>query len=257
MPEPTTEEINVAFPEASERRLQIRVSPGQLKLAPGTGGEWVTGTYHDPTGILPLEVEERGGTVRIGQRFTRNRPHLKGMPVFDLRLGTANTYSLTIEAGANEEIACELGGLPLTRFEIKHGAGKVRAGFSTPNAAAMERLHLSAGATDVELSNLANANAAEIDVEIGAAALRLDFGGTLTRDAQARITAGAASVEIVVPSTVAAKIKPQATLGGVQVGDGFETREGGYWTKAAVEGGTPVLTIEAKIAVSGLKLRTM
>ena len=256
MSEPTTEEIRVAFPEASVRHLQIRVSPGQLKLAPGPAGEWVSGTYYDPSGSLPLQVEEQGGTVRIGQKFNRSRPRLRGLPAFDLHLGTAEPYSLTIEAGANEEIACDLGGLPLTRLDLKHGAGQVRLGFSAPNPAAMERFKVGVGATDVELSNLANANAAEIVVEAGAAAVRLDFGGAPTRDGQVRVTAGAASVEITVPSATAAKIRAQTTLGGVEVGDGFETREGAYWTKAAASGATPVLTIEAKVAVSGLKLKT-
>jgi hypothetical protein len=34
------------------------------------------------------------------------------------------------------------------------------------------------------------------------------------------------------------------------------TREGGYWTAAAVAGEAPLLTIEATIALGSLKLRT-
>jgi hypothetical protein len=256
MDQTTDQEIRVAFPDAAERHLRITVGPGRLKLAPGTTGEWVNGTYHDPTGSIPARVEEQGGTVRIGQSYNRSLPKLRGMPAFDLRLGTEQPYALTLEGGANDDYVCDLGGLPLTRLELRHGAAQIRLAFSAPNPQPMERLRLQVGAAELEATNLANANAAEIAIEGGAASFKLDFGGALARDASVRITAGASSVELAVPTGTAAKIVPHTVLGGVEVGDGFETREGGYWTRAAVGGMTPVLTVDANVTVSGLKLRT-
>jgi hypothetical protein len=256
MDQTTDQEIRVAFSEAAERHLRITVGPGRLKLAPGTTGEWVNGTYHDPTGSIPARVEEQGGTVRIGQSYNRSLPKLRGMPAFDLRLGTERPYALTMEGGANDDYVCDLGGLPLTRLDLRHGAAQIRLDFSVPNPQPMERMRLQVGAAEVEAMNLANANAAEVTVEGGAASFKLDFGGTLGRATAVRITAGASSVELTVPAATAAKIVPHTVLGGVEVGDGFETREGGYWTRAAVAGATPVLTIDANVTVSGLKLRT-
>ena len=106
------------------------------------------------------------------------------------------------------------------------------------------------------MTNLANANAAEVSVEGGAASFTLDFGGTPQRDARVKINAGMATVEIRVPAATAAKITPHAILGGVDAGDGFTTREGAYWTAAAVAGATPVIAIDANVALGALRLRT-
>ena len=256
MEPPTDQEIRVAFPDTPDRHLRITIGPGRLKLAPGTVGEWVSGTYRDPTGSIPARVDEQGGTVRISQSYNRNLPKLRGMPAFDLRLGTEQPYALTLEGGASDDYVCDLGGLPLTRLDVRHGAAQIRLDFSAPNPQPMERLRLQVGAADVEATNLANANAAEIAIDGGAAAFRFDFGGALARDSAVRITTGAASVEVAVPATTAAQIAPHAVLGSVEVGDGFETREGGYWTKAAVAGATPVVTIDANVTLGSLKLRT-
>ena len=63
-----------------------------------------------------------------------------------------------------------------------------------------------------------------------------------------------ASVDVTVPSRTAAKIVPHAVLGSVDAGDGFETREGGYWTRTAVAGATPILAIYANVTLGSLKL---
>jgi hypothetical protein len=246
--------IRVGYPAADEPHLRITVGPGRLRLAPGAEVAWVTGTYRDPTGSLPCRVVEEAAEARIGQVYGLPRS-LRGMPEFDLRLGTARPFALTIEAGAGDASGCDLGGLPITRLEVRHGAGEARLDFAAPNPVAMGRLHLAAGAAKTEVVNLANANAAEIAVEGGAGAFVLDFGGELRRETRANLTAGMASLEVRVPARSAARIVARSMLGSVEPGDGFTTREGGYWTAAAVAGATPLLTIEATVALGALKLR--
>jgi hypothetical protein len=182
-------------------------------------------------------------------------PRPRGVPVLDLQLGAGRAYALIIEGGANE-IDAELGALPLSRLDCRFGAGQGRFRFSEPNPTEMERLAFSAGAAEVSATGLANANAAELSVEGGAAALHLDFGGTPQRDSKTRINVGAASVDITVPGNTAAKIAAHTVLAGVDIGDGFSTREGSYWTEAAVAGATPVLLIDATVALAGLKIRS-
>ncbi|MEA2528229.1 MAG: hypothetical protein QOF73_5456 [Thermomicrobiales bacterium] len=246
--------IQVVFPEADNRQLRITVGPAKLRIAPGDGELWVSGTYRDPTGRTPCRVTTEGAKARISQDH-RWRGLLRNAPVFDLQLGKAQPYGLTLESGATDDSACDLGGLPLTSLDVRHGAGKLDLDFSAPNPLPMDRFHLQAGAAETEVTNLANANAAEVTIEGGAASFTLDFGGTPQRDARVKINAGAASVEVRVPATTAAKITPHAILGSVEAGDGFMTREGAYWTEGAVAGGTPVLTIDASVALGSLRLR--
>jgi hypothetical protein len=105
------------------------------------------------------------------------------------------------------------------------------------------------------LRGLANANFAELTLDGGAAAFICDFSGTLRRAATARLSCGVSTMEILIPPSTAARVVPEVTLGQLQASDGFQTRDGGYWTAAAVAGKEPVLTIRASTAMGALQLR--
>ncbi len=246
--------ISIPFTEGDERALRVTFGPGRIRIAPGGAEAWVTGVYTDPSNAFPLKITQQGATVRIAQAYSIPRT-FKVRSELDLQLGNAKPYALTLEAGANEESSCDIGGLPITNFDARHGAGEITFDVSAPNPVEMQRFHLASGAADVKVRNLANANVAEVHIEGGAASFKLDFGGALRRDANARISTGMAAVELIVPSSTAAKIVCHAVLGKVDAGDGFVTREGGYWTMAAVAGDTPVLTIDASVALGEIKLR--
>jgi hypothetical protein len=161
---------------------------------------------------------------------------------------------LSIETGASE-LTGDFGSLPLTRLVIRQGAGKATLDFSAPCPQPLSLLEISAGAVEMRVQHLANANAAEILVNGGAAAYTFAFDGTLQRDTHARINTGMSSVEIAVPATTAATITSDSFLGSLQVGDGFSKREGAFWTPAAVEGKRPVLSVQTNVALGSLRLR--
>jgi hypothetical protein len=121
----------------------------------------------------------------------------------------------------------------------------------------MSLLRIEAGATGLEMRNLANANFSDMTIDGGAAGYKFDFGGTLTRDAHVRLTTGMSGVEITVPLTTAVKIKAEIVMGGLNIGDGFTKKEGAFWTEAAIKGQTPVLTIEANISLGGLTIKAV
>lgn len=137
---------------------------------------------------------------------------------------------------------------------VRQGAGKFELDFSAPNPHPMRQLEVSSGAAGIELENLANANFSEMRLSGGAAGYELDFGGTLLRDAEAKIEAGLSGVEIKIPATTAAKIVAETTLGSVDVVDGFTKREGAFWTEAGMTGKKPLLTIRAGVRLGSLQL---
>jgi hypothetical protein len=218
----------------------------------------VSGTYRDPSGNLACTVEQDGANVRISQAV--RRVHTFGpfaeTPTFDLALGASRPYSLTIEAGASDVI-CDFARLPLTRLLIQQGIGNAVYDFSAPCAASMSLLQVEAGVVDMRIHHLANANAAEITVDGGAAAYHFDFDGSLQRDAHARINTGMSSVQIAIPATTAARIALQSFLGSLQVGDGFTKRDDAFCTPAALGGNPPVLTAQAQRAKGDVRLRLM
>ena len=86
---------------------------------------------------------------------------------------------------------------------VRQGAGKFELGFSAPNPEPMQLLDVSSGAAGIALKNLANVNFSEMRLSGGAAGYELDFGGTLSRDAQVNIETGMSGVELTVPASTA------------------------------------------------------
>jgi hypothetical protein len=248
-----TQDVRIDFPGEGSPHLRLSVAPVRLRISAGEATPWVEGTFLDPTGSMPLTVLTEGASARISSN--RNITALRRkIPELDLKLGTGTPFALTIETGATDGTVCDLGGVPLTLFDTKYGAGKYTIDFSRANPQEMPVVQVGAGAAELTIRNLANANAANIAVDVGAIRLRVDFGGELKRDTQARINAGMADTSLAIPSSMAARVKITSTLGSQKIGDGFIVKEGAYWTPAAAEGKTPLLHVEATSALGMLKV---
>jgi hypothetical protein len=245
--ETETAEINVAYPEATDLHLKIRVGACRLKIVPAAGEAWVTGSYQYP----------KGGRVTITQDY--DVAGLGGLfrytPRFELALGKAKPYVFTLEAGASD-VAVDLGGVPVKELVIKQGAGRAEFDFSTPNPQQMAALLVNSGAVGLQMKNLANANFVEMIFDGGAASYKFDFGGTLRRDAKAKISTSMAPVEIRIPSATAAKVVENTIAAAVDIGDGFMKKGGAFLTEAALTGKTPLLTIRANVSLGTLSLRS-
>lgn len=258
--------IQVSYPDTSDLHLRVAEGACRLKVAPAAPeatGAWISGTEHDPSGLRPLHVRKEGGTVWLTEQpiaphvwdWFRAGHSFADVPVVELALGMAKPFRLTVEIGASEN-QLDLGGVPISRLALRHGAGKTTVNFSAPNPQPMTLMEIGAGAGSTELRNLANARCAELLIEGGMAAFALDFGGALRQDTHARVTAALSSVDIVVPATTSAKISIESSLGHVDPGEGFTAKEGAFWTQAALEGRTPLLTISASVTLGSLSLRT-
>jgi hypothetical protein len=251
--------IRVAYPAADDLHLRIALGACRLTARPAGGEEWVAGTYHDPTDNRPLRIieEEAGATITEAQpSFGRLPAVLGGATRYELGLGKKRPFALTIETGASD-FDLDLGGIPLSRLMVRQGAGKFELDFSQPSPGRMELLDVSTGAADIELENLANANFSEMRLSGGAASYDLDFGGTLSHDAEVSIETGVSAVKVSVPASTAATVAAETTLGSVDVGDGFTKKEGVFLTESAVSGGGPVLRIRAGVRLGSLQLRTV
>ncbi|MCL5670359.1 MAG: hypothetical protein M1423_03545, partial [Acidobacteria bacterium] len=243
-------DIAIAYPDAVE--LELRVSMGACRIRISGGAEdglWASGAYEDPTGALPPRIEQDGGVARIRQRHSiTSFRGFTGRPQLNLALGGKKPFALRLETGACEGVV-DLGGLPLTRLVLKQGAGNCAVDFSEANPAEMGVLDVDAGAVNLVMRHLANANFHEMALDGGAAAYELDFGGALQRDASVRINSGVSSVKLIVSADTAAKLTPGSVLGSLNVGDGLTKKEGAFWTAAAIAGKTPVLSVVANVAL--------
>ena len=250
--------INIPYPAADNPHLRIALGACRFVARPGGGKGWVSGTYHDPTRRRPLRIleEEAGATITEAEpSFERIRAVFGGVPRYELEFGKEKPFDLTIETGASD-FDLDLGGIPLNRLVVKQGAGKLELDFTQPNPERMELLEFSTGAAGIELENLANANFSEMRLSGGAASYDLDFGGTLSREAEVSIDTGISGVEVSVPGSTATSVTAETTLGRVDVGDGFTKREGAFLNQAALSGDGPFLRIRAGLSLGSLQLRT-
>jgi hypothetical protein len=248
--------LTIDFPEAADRHLRIRAGACKIVVRPGEVAGWFTATYKDTSGQLPLHVDVDGGQVSIGHR--QNITNLMGLvqrvPTLNLIMGKGSEYAMTIETGASDG-DFDLGGLPITRLVLRQGAGRSNLTFSRVNPQAMDLLQISAGAAGITARNLANANAAVMTLEGGAAGYTFDFGGILKREGYVKITTGVSSVDLILPSVTSARISTESFLAHVDVGEGFVQRDGAYWTPAAVQGHAPALRIDTSVNLGVLTLR--
>lgn len=259
-PQPAIDEdigIDIPFPAAEHRQLELAVGVCKVKVSPGGAEPWVAGIYHNPHNALPLQSTLKENVARISQQFSGSEWWtLFGdvLPSFNLQLGKAYPYALSIETGASD-CALELGGLPLNNLKIRQGAGKFAVDFSLPNPHPMAKFSVEGGAASLEMSCLVNANFEEMTVAGGAASYKLNFEGKLEHESTVRINAGVSSVEIEVPATTATRIVSEATIGGLNVGDGLVKQEDAFYTPAAIAGGKPLLTIFVTVSLGSIQLR--
>lgn len=192
---------------------------------------------------LKPEVNTDGGDVevRVGDGNLNIFPNLNNLKnEWDLKLGD-QPMNLSIESGAYDG-TFELGGLSLTRLDVKDGASNVELAFSEPNPVEMSTFTYNTGASDVKITGLANANFSFFDFSSGAGDYTLDFSGELQRDATVKVETGLSNFIIIVPEGVDAVVTVQGGLSNVNAGPGWERSGSDYVQKG--EGPTITFVIE-------------
>jgi hypothetical protein len=246
-----TDQITVAVPDADQKRLTIAFGAGELKLSPGAEGQFVEGTATYNIQDFKPEITEEKGEVRIGQgEYTLNQvPAFEGVRNdWDLKLADV-PMDLAIEAGAYEG-TFEFGGLSLTGLTVKDGAANVTLAFSSPNQSEMDVLRYETGASNVELTGLANANFNTLVFQSGAGEYTLDFSGELQRDATITISSGFSNIILVIPENVNAEVTMESGLTNVGAGSSWD-QNGNLYTQ---KGEGPTLTFLIKMGAGNITL---
>jgi hypothetical protein len=234
--------------------MTIAMGFGKLAIEPGDREALIQGTVTYNVPSFEPEVSTEGSRVQVKQGGIDGVPSIQtfGEDVINewmLRLG-ATPMALSINAGA-ATATVELGGLPLTNVTISQGASDFGLSFAAPNPEMMDTLSFNAGASRAVLSNLSNANAAQIVFKGGAGDYTLDFGGTLQRDVQVQVEAGVGQVALVVPGGTAVEAVFDGALTNVDAGEGWE-RSG---DKYVLPGEGAKVQFQIKMGVGNLQLR--
>lgn len=249
-----TTPIHVPFPDEDDAVLRLRLGACRLHLRPGGEDPWIEGSYRDPTGEEPLQVHIDGSEVTLRQQHTvaGTVGLVHGTPVCDLALGTSRPYRIALDTGASD-VGIDLSGVPVTGLDLRAGAGRIDLKVEAANPVDAGAISFRLGAGSLTARGLGNLAAASLRVEGGAAALDLDLSGELRRPIEGRIATGMAGVTVTVPPDRPVRLTSDARLGGIDLGDGFLTRDGAVTT---LPEGDPVISVHTVVALGTLRLRT-
>jgi hypothetical protein len=243
-----TDQITVAVPNSEGTHLKISFGAGKLTLSPGAEGNLVDGTatYNIPN--FKPEVIEGDGTVEIKQGDFKSINVTNLRNEWDLKLAET-PMELEINAGAYEG-NYEFGGLALRNLTIKDGASSVKAAFSEPNQTKMTVFRYETGASNVELTGLANANFSTLIFNGGAGSYTLDFSGELAGDATARVETDFGDLMLVIPKDVNARVTIEGAAVNVNHSSGWGQSDHTY----IQAGSGPTLTLIVKMAAGNVTL---
>jgi hypothetical protein len=257
------ETLEIPYPEGDSARLEIVVrSAGRIDVSGGASEKFVEGTVeYDDSELAPV-VRVQGDRVRIVQE-ERFVVRIRANPVnrWDIKLGDGKPFSMDVKCGVSLG-DWDLGGLPLTDLTLQAGVSNNSLSFDAPNPEALRLLKLSAGAGDLEVTGLLNANFDRMKVEGGVGEVRLGFTGmTLDRDARVDIVGGVGSFRITVDETVPTRVSVEG-LASVSAHGGFvQTRSGGFlggvYTNDAYEKSQgPNLSLDIRLGVGSVSIDT-
>jgi len=249
--ETNTFSINEPAPPAGQTaRVVLEMAGGVLNLTRGSD-QLVSGTItYNLTEWQPV-VERNDETVRIRQDidtvpFTLGDDDMLNR--WELQLGNT-PMELEINAGAYEG-NLELGGVPLSRLEIRGGASDTAISFNELNPQEMTVFEVRTGASNIELQNLANANFREMDFSGAAGSYRFDFNGNLQREANIDISSAAGNLTIIIPAERAAQVAVTGGLRDVDIRGRWDVVDGVY----SLPGSGPLLDISVEMSVGNLEL---
>jgi len=249
-----TEEINVSTPSSSSANVKINFGAGKLNLAPGAADALVSGTatYNVPELKPQITTNNNNIVLQTGKMEINGIPSFSGdfKNEWDLKLGNL-PMDLDINAGAYQG-RYDFGGLSLQALHVADGAADVELNFSQPNKVDMSTLQYETGASNVKLTDLANANFGSMIFKSGAGDYSLDFSGDLQRDASVEITSGVSHVTLIIPEGTPAQVTFKGGISNVNTSGNWQQSGGAY----DHPGSGPGLTISVEMGAGSLDLET-
>lgn len=175
--------------------------------------------------------------------------------VWTLRFSNALPMDFRIELGAGKG-ELDMTGLKVRSLEISTGASSVEMFCDKPNQIEAETIVIESGVSKFTAKNLANMNFAKLKFEGGVGSYKLDFGGKLLRDADARVEVGLGAITIDIPRDMAVRLLyDDSWFSSFDLADGFIKRRGGVYETEEYPRNDPALSIKVESGLGSVKVR--
>jgi serine/threonine-protein kinase len=255
--ETVSEAIRVPLPDGSDiPDLVLEFGVGRLDLKPGADGALVDGTITYNVEQLKPEVVQNGNEIRIQAEEGIGLAGFTTGDVtnfWDLRLAAVPVKLAITGGGAGNKI--ELGGLSVQDLSVMFGGADLDLSFSEPNQIEMNLLELAGGASNANMTGLANARAGDITFQGAAGSFTFDFSGELQDDLDVRIEAGLGTVVLIVPAETAAEVVVSGTLANVSTDGAWQKTDKGFFLPGEAGSGNKI-EIDVEMGPGSLELRT-
>ena len=256
--DPVTTRETFALEGATRARVRLRMLSGELTVSPADVGQptWAEFSYNvqewEPS--ITQSVTARAGSLTInqgiGSQITLGGDYLN---VWSIGLVQGLPLDLGLDLGAGiAEV--ELGGVSLSDFSLTVGSADATLSFAWPNPEPLGTLRVTAGAGDMTLTGLGNANMDRLTFTGGAGSVELDFGGEWTRSAVADIRAGVGRVTVRVPASLGVRVNFTGTPVSTVDTQGFEAQGENTYVNAAYGASPLTLTLNVTSGIGLIRL---
>ncbi len=172
-----------------------------------------------------------------------------------LRFTDAIPITFRIELGAGKG-DFNLSGLQIRKMKISSGASAVSMSCDKPNLIHAETIDIESGVSKFTATNLVNTNFRRLKFSGGVGAYKLDFGGTLRQDADARIEVGLGAVTINLPRRMPAQvIYDDSWFSSFDLDNGFSRKKSGVYETEGYRQVEPSLSIKIESGLGSVKVR--
>lgn len=258
------------IPLESEREVTVTVdvSFGTVIIEPGPAEKILvaefTSPYRDEADDVRIGYSTRDGGRR-GDLVIRSKDRSRFWKesgdkdiedrVWRLQFSDRIPMEFKIELGAGKG-ELDLSGLRIRSFKVSSGASSVEMSCGKPNPIMAEIIVIESGVSKFSATDLANTNFRKLKFTGGVGAYRLDFGGTLMRDADAEVEVGLGAVTIDLPREMPVRLYyDDSWFSSFDMADGFTKRRGGVYETADVRGTAPALSLHVEAGLGSVKVR--
>lgn len=187
--------------------LNLELGAGEVSITPmtdsGSSGAYATADiFYSPRKFrYSWEIGQNGETAELDAKSeTRSGRNFDGRDEnnWDIQISQKFPITLNLEIGAADAVI-DLGGVRIEEAHLDIGASSAEITFLEPNPIRCREFELNSGAAGVSIEKFANLHAEAAVIEIGAASLDIDLGGTQQGETTLDLSVGVGSCDIIVP----------------------------------------------------------
>ena len=172
-------------------------------------------------------------------------------------LGFTNTIPISFEMDIGAcESELDFTGLKINNLDIDLGASSTEINFKKPNSERISKFNIDAGASELKIKGLGNANFDELSFEGGLGDFTLDFSGDLKHKAYADIDMGLGSLTILLPEGIGVRIQKEGSfISSFSIDeDGFEKVESNVYESENFGKAEGELIFDIEIGLGSVKI---